>query len=413
MPGGDPPISPRDSAQRIVETLRRAGNVAYFAGGCVRDELLGRAPDDYDIATDAAPEQVMRLFPRSGEVGKSFGVVLVRAPGSHHVVEVATFRADGAYTDNRRPDSVRFSSPEEDAARRDFTVNALFLDPLTNEILDFVGGRADLASRLLRAVGVPDARLAEDHLRALRAVRLASKLGFQIEPDTALAIRRHATDLKGVSRERVGDEIQRMMTHPARARAAILLRELELEQPVLEWASNGPMGGSLAALPPAAPFVGALAAWAIDLGCSPTLSDPDRQGLVATWRRSLCLSNEHRDGLAAVLELISTLSSTWQCLGISAQKRLAASNDFTTAQTVLSTFAATNAESIRSRVRELASTPSGIAPAALLTGDELIRMGLPPGPTFRRILDAVYDAQLEDRVQTLAEARELAARLGV
>ncbi|MFA6044880.1 MAG: CCA tRNA nucleotidyltransferase [Phycisphaerales bacterium] len=411
MTGGD--ITPRDSATRIVETLRRAGHVAYFAGGCVRDELLGRTPDDYDVATDAVPERVMHLFPRSGEVGKSFGVVLVKAPGSRHVVEVATFRADGTYTDSRRPDSVRFSTPEEDAARRDFTVNALFLDPLSGRLFDFVGGQADITSRVLRAVGDPDARLAEDHLRALRAVRLAAKLGFTIEPGTAGAIRRHARDLTGVSRERIGDEVERMLTHPARSRAAALLRDLDLEKPVLDWPSQSPLGGSLSALPAATPFVGALAAWALDLGWSPSQSATVRGTLVTTWRHSLCLSNEHRDGLAAVLETLGALTHGWNELGVAAQKRLAAKKDFATALTVLSTFAASSAAAVESRVRELAATPSGIAPQLLLTGDELIRMGLAPGPAFRRILDAVYDAQLEDRVRTLEEAREPGAPLGV
>lgn len=415
MTGVAKDTSPRDEARRIVETLRRAGHVAYFAGGCVRDELLGRTPDDYDIATDAVPERVMHLFPRSGEVGKSFGVVLVKAPGGRHVVEVATFRADGVYTDNRRPDSVRFSTPQEDAARRDFTVNALFLDPLTGKVLDLVGGQADLAARLLRAVGDPEARLAEDHLRALRAVRLAAKLGFEIEAGTAQAIRRHATFLKGVSRERIGDEIERMMTHPSRARAAALLRDLELERPALEWTAQGAIGTWLAGLPPEAPYVGALAAWAMDLGWTPHAPDaqPQRDRLVRAWRHALCLSNEHRDALAATLGTLSVLATSWPGLGVAGQKRLVARREFEIAMTVLYTTNPVRAAEVENRVRELAATPSGIAPAPLLTGDDLIGMGLAPGPGFRKLLDAVYDAQLEDRVKTLAEARELAENLGV
>ncbi|MBI1189083.1 MAG: CCA tRNA nucleotidyltransferase [Tepidisphaera sp.] len=411
MPAPDRDLPPRDAASRIVETLRRAGHTAYFAGGCVRDELLGRTPDDYDVATDATPERVMTLFPRSGEVGKSFGVVLVQAPGSRHVVEVATFRSDGQYTDSRRPDSVRFSTPEEDAARRDFTVNALFLDPITGNILDFVGGQADLAARLLRAVGRPEARLAEDHLRALRAVRLAAKLAFTIEPATAHAIRTHAKDLRGVSRERVGDEIERMLTNPARARAAALLRDLNLEPPVLDWTGRQASGPSLAALPPHASYIAALAAWALDLGLEP--GDAPREALVTSWRQSLCLSNEHRDGLAAVLAGVEVLRGPWPAAGVAAQKRLAAKREFETILTVLYTLDLPRAESTRSRVRELALTPSGIAPPPFLTGDDLISLGLKPGPAFRRILDAVYDAQLEDRVQTFEQARELAGSLSV
>lgn len=405
----------RDGATRIVETLRRAGYTAFFAGGCVRDELLGRQPDDYDIATDAVPERVMHLFPRAGEVGKSFGVVLVQAPGSRQMVEVATFRADGAYSDSRRPDSVRFSTPQEDAARRDFTVNALFLDPLTGHISDFVGGQADLAARVLRAVGNPDARLAEDHLRALRAVRFAAKLGFEIEPATARAIRQHAKDLKGVSRERIGDEIERMLQHPSRARAARLLRELHLERPVLDAEFPAPLGHSLESLPIEMPFIGALAAWALDLGWNPVAPDAasTRERLVATWRPALCLSNETRDGLASTLGIMTSLLSAWPGLGVAAQKRLAARREFALSLTVLSTISSTVAETVEARVRKLAGTPSGISPPPLLTGDELIRMGFPPGPAFRVILDSVYDAQLEDQVQTLESARELARALGV
>ena len=195
----------RDTAALVVRTLSGAGHTAYFAGGCVRDALLGTPPADYDIATDATPDQVRALFERTSHVGAHFGVVLVHI--NRASIEVATFRADGPYTDSRRPDTVEFSTPEQDAKRRDFTINALFLDPLVDtrttirgrvvrgEIIDLVGGRDDLERGVVRAVGTPSARLAEDHLRALRAVRFAARLGCEIESDTADAIRAHAAEL--------------------------------------------------------------------------------------------------------------------------------------------------------------------------------------------------------------------------
>ena len=223
--------SARRAGELIIKTLTEKGHTAYFAGGCVRDALLGRTPKDYDVATDATPDRITTLFPRTAEVGAAFGVVLVKT--GKEVTEVATFRSEGSYSDRRRPDSVTFSNPAEDAKRRDYTVNALFLDPLLGadhphshpvieqtpgvviaphgshgRVIDFVGGLPDIKQRVLRAVGDPDQRLAEDHLRALRAARLAAKLGFHLDEGTAGAIRRHAADLQGVSRERVGEEIR-------------------------------------------------------------------------------------------------------------------------------------------------------------------------------------------------------------
>ena len=208
-----PDTAARDDAVTVVGTLRAAGHVAYFAGGCVRDTLLGRVPKDYDVATDAPPDRVRRLFRNTQAVGAAFGVVLVRVRRTP--IEVATFRTDGAYTDGRRPDSVRFATAEEDAKRRDFTINGLFLDPMTNEVIDHVGGRADLDAKLIRAIANPDERFAEDHLRLLRAIRFAARLGFEIEPATADAIRRHAGELSRISPERVTDELRRILCSPS------------------------------------------------------------------------------------------------------------------------------------------------------------------------------------------------------
>jgi poly(A) polymerase len=427
----------RAAAAGMVRTLRDAGHVAYFAGGCVRDELLGLTPSDYDIATDATPDRVQSLFPRSSEVGKAFGVVIVHADRhGRDIVEVATFRADAAYSDARRPDSVRFSTPHDDAHRRDFTVNALFLDPFadpssnppglprapeTGAVIDLVGGVADLRARVLRAVGDPDQRLAEDHLRALRAARLAAKLAFAVEPATADAIRRHAAELRGVSRERIGDEVHRMLAHRSRALAAAHLASLGLLPPVLgiDAPSGGsPSGGSLsggyrhlAAAPSDCDYAEALAAWALDLHAA---HEPhDVHALVQNWRRALCLSNQDRDTLRAILDGVHRLVAFWSGFGIASRKRTAAAAWFGPALRLLSIDAPDLARRIAADRDRLASTPSGLAPTPLLTGDMLVEMGFRPGPAFKSILDGVYDAQLEEKIRTEAEARELARRLRV
>lgn len=419
-PSHIPHTESRDAAEHIVRALAAHGHVAYFAGGCVRDELLGLVPTDYDVATDAVPPRIAELFPRTAQVGASFGVMLVKI--GRVVVEVATFRADGTYTDKRRPDTVRFSSPEEDAQRRDFTVNALFLDPLapspTPTIIDHVAGLPDLAARVLRAVGNPDARLNEDHLRALRAARLAAKLGFTIDPATASAIRTHAAHLSGVSRERIGEELRRMLGHPSRARAAALLRELALEGPVLvlpnphphphphasqPTPTDFPRLHALAPRDSMALFPTALAAWALDLGLS--MADP-----AAQLRGSLCLSNDDLTWLRAILSHHHTLQHAWAA-PVAQQKRWAASRGFAEALELLRTTDAAAAGAIAARVDHLAQTHGGLAPLPLLDGDHLLSLGLKPGPTFKLILDRVYDAQLEGDVRDLAGASALALQI--
>jgi poly(A) polymerase len=421
----------RGAAEHIVRTLTAAGHVAYFAGGCVRDELLGLTPTDYDVATDATPDRITALFPRTAEVGASFGVVLVKIEGE--VVEVATFRSDGPYSDRRRPDSVTFSDPVQDAHRRDYTVNALFLDPLAGphthsnleqmpganiiplpghgRIIDFVGGLADIERRLLRAVGDPDLRLSEDHLRALRAARLAAKLGFHIEPTTAAAIQRHASQLQGVSRERIGEELRRIAEHPTRAVGAKLLRGLGLEQPAFLWNAGGKETSFaiLGALPGEVGLAPALAAWALDLGAVP----PDTEAILNEWRRALSLSNDTRDQLAAILATLPILEQHWADLSVARQKRLAASPWFGESVVVLRAKNPGLAHRVEGRIGELAGSPGGIAPAPWVGGDDLLAMGMQPGPAFKRILDSVYDAQLEGRVQNRGQALELVKTLSV
>ena len=198
------------TALRILKQIRKAGFTAFFAGGSVRDKLLGREAKDYDIATSATPEQIEALFPKTVAVGKAFGVIVVVEDGTE--TEVATFRADGGYQDGRRPDSVHFCGAEEDAKRRDFTVNGMFYDPIEDKVIDYVGGQTDLEKKIIRAIGEPEKRFAEDHLRMLRAVRFAHTLGFIIEPATRAAIQKYAPDLAKISAERIENEFSRTLT---------------------------------------------------------------------------------------------------------------------------------------------------------------------------------------------------------
>jgi poly(A) polymerase len=404
-------LEPREAAVAIVRRLREQGFVAYLAGGCVRDELLGQDPKDYDIATDARPDDIRARFKRTAEVGAAFGVMLVREFGP--TVEVATFRADGVYSDRRRPDSVEFSDAQRDAQRRDFTINALFIDPLAqgeDRVIDFVQGRADLATRTLRAVGEPDQRLAEDHLRALRAVRFAARFGLTIEPRTADAIRRHAADLDGVSRERIGEEVRRMLTHASRARAAELLDTLGLATAV--FGEPRPFDGRvMAALPPDASYVCALTAMLVGRGVwSPGSPGPVAASLTAA-RRALLLSNDERDSLRDALESLRRMAVEWDTLGEAGRKRLASGPGSADALTLLRALDPVRSTVVEADVGHLATRHGGLRPPALVDGDALIALGFTPGPRFATILTAVYDAQLEGRVRDTAQAEALARSL--
>src|SRR4051812_30998530 len=215
------PPSLREDAEAVLRRLREAGHVAYFAGGCVRDTLLGLQPKDWDVATDAPPQRVRQLFPRTQAVGAAFGVILVRQADSQ--IEVATFRTDVSYEDGRRPTAVKFTTAEEDAKRRDFTINGVFFDPIENKVIDYVGGQEDLKNKILRAIGEPNLRFEEDHLRLLRAVRFAARFDLSIDPTTTAAIKAHADNLKRISPERIADELRRMFASATRVHAHLLL----------------------------------------------------------------------------------------------------------------------------------------------------------------------------------------------
>ena len=224
-------FSSRETAVEIVRRLQTAGFAAFWVGGCVRDFLLGRDPQDYDIATDARPEQIEKLFKRTIAVGRKFGVMVVVE--DKHQFQVATFRAEADYKDGRRPTKVVFSNAEADAQRRDFTVNGLFYDPIAEKLHDWVGGEKDLRAKIIRTIGSPDERFAEDHLRLLRAVRFAAQLDFEIEPQTFAALKANAPKIKTISAERIRDELIKLFSPPHAARGLVLLRDSGLLEPIL------------------------------------------------------------------------------------------------------------------------------------------------------------------------------------
>jgi len=405
-PSGEPNASGggsglRTAAVQVVQRLTAAGHESYFAGGCVRDRLLGLEPIDYDIATAATPEEVGMVFKKVQSVGQSFGVVLVRVGG--HVIQVATFRTDGVYSDGRHPDAVTFSDAEHDAQRRDFTINGLFEDPIKDTIIDHVGGRADLQARLVRAIGDANARLAEDHLRMLRAVRFAAKFGFAIESETADAVRHNAPKLQGVSRERIGGEVRRMLSDVNRAVAAWELQYLGLDAAIFQEPSRKVAPTRLGHLPEDVAYPTALAAWILDRqiasGELPTET-------LNRWAGLLMLSNDEHESTAAALDVFRVMGTTWLHLGVAGQKRLAVSAGF---QPGLQLLHATDRQAfvdVRRWVLELSK--SGLAPPPFITGDDLIAAGLKPGPAFSEVLSSVYDAQLEGSVTTKPDALEMA-----
>ncbi len=399
-------LEPREAAARVATALREAGHETYFAGGCVRDHLLGLEPSDVDVATAALPDEVAGLFPKARGVGAHFGVMLV--PSGGRMIEVATFRSDGAYHDGRRPVEVSFGSAEADARRRDFTINGLFEDPASGRIIDFVGGRDDLEARVLRAIGDPEERFEEDRLRMLRAVRFAARFGLTIDDGTAAAIAARAERLGAVSRERVGHELRRMLDHPSRCTAAAHLERLGLDLAVLAASRTSPAGdlSRLRAMEPTAGWEDALAAWELDRGTI-ELAEDRMESAVDRLVDVLVLSNQERDDLFGMLRVRDRILRDWPMLGVAARKRLAARVHFDRGLGLVAAESPAVADAIRADREELART--GIAPEPFISGDDLLALGLRPGPSFKRILDAVYDAQLEGLIAGREEALRMAA----
>ncbi len=434
------------AATGIARTLRQHGYSAYLVGGCVRDLLLGREPADYDVSTSATPRDVIRIFPQTYAVGAQFGVVLVpvrrdTASGepANYSIEVATFRSDGAYSDGRHPDEVQFSNDARmDVQRRDFTINGLLMDPISSEVLDFVGGRKDLAAHVLRTIGEPAQRFAEDKLRMLRAVRFAARFGYTIEDKTFSAIRELASQIHQVSRERIRDEILKMLTE-GRARCAFelldqtallqeVLPEIKKMQGVQQPPQYHPEGDVwihtlmlLEGLPAGCSRTLALGALLHDVGKPPTFRiAPDRirfdqHAEVGTkMAEEICrrfrLSNDDTD---QVLSLVanhmrfadvtrmkeSTLKRFFRLPKFEEQLELHRLDCMSSHRDLgLYEFA---------REKFHALPPEQIRPVPLITGDDLIAAGYRPGPLFKELLTAVEDAQMDGSVSTKAEALEL------
>jgi tRNA nucleotidyltransferase/poly(A) polymerase len=431
VPRTSKPPSNRDDALAVLSRLRDHGHTAYFAGGCVRDTLLGLKPSDFDIATDAPPDRVRQLFSNTQAVGAKFGVILVRHRKS--VVEVATFRSEGAYTDGRRPDTVRFTTPEEDARRRDFTINGMFFDPIAGQVVDFVGGQADLASRILRAIGNPDERFAEDHLRLLRAVRFAARFGFHIEPSTAEASTKHAPHLKAISPERIAEELRLMITPTTRNAAWRMLWAHRLVPEIMRFLPSQAAPHALdqqrsifLALPGDRISFGlALAAGTL---CYRVQASPesdidvflDRAAVlkaVGAMRQALRFSNEESDEMQQTL-----LDAGLLLLAGDADPTVATMKRFLARPTAAGTRALLTAvRDVGMRVAQIDHLEERLsclqredcAPPPMITGDDLMVMNLPPGPIYKKILDRVYDAQLEHRVRSRDEALDMARQLSV
>jgi poly(A) polymerase len=419
----------RDFAVEVVQTLTKAGFRALWAGGCVRDLLLGKAPDDYDVATDARPEQVQDVFgpKRTRAIGASFGVILVHGPHRKGAgdVEVATFRTEGPYLDGRRPEHVAYATAEEDAHRRDFTINGMFFDPLADQVLDYVGGREDIERKVVRAIGDAHARFREDKLRMLRAVRIAARFEFTLDRETADAIRSMAPELLVVSQERIAMELKKMLVHHRRARAVALADELNLltiifpELAPVVATSGQPVAGDR---------------WQVTLRTLEMLEGPRFELALATLLRevafdrapletgalveSICrrlrLSNDETEDVAWLVSHRSGLqgASSWPKNRL---KRLLARpliHELLALEGAHSAAATTSRADVDFCDRYLRTTPKEeIDPPPLITGDDLVALGLEPGAKFKELLEAVRDAQLNGEIKTRDEALALIRRL--
>jgi len=425
-------MSARDLALRIVEQIGRAGGVAYLAGGCVRDMLLGREPKDYDVVTDAAPSRVRQWFPDAVAVGAQFGVMLVRREGVE--VEVATFRSDHAYLDGRRPSSVSFTpSAEQDVRRRDFTINGLLWDPLSQQVLDYVGGRADLEAGLVRAIGDPGQRLAEDRLRMLRAIRFAARLRFCIEKTTLAAISEHSAAIGQVAVERVRDELVRILSEGGARQGMELLDETGLARRLLPevCAMKGveqppqfhPEGDvwthtllMLEMMKNPSPTL-ALGVLLHDVGKPPTFRVAERirfdghaelgarmaeqiAGRLRFPRRQIeqiaALVRHHLRFKDAPSMRPSTLKRFLRLPAFEEHLELHRLDCLSSHRNL------GNYEIVRQAWNSL--QPDEIRPARLLTGRDLMAAGYTPGPLYRQILQAVEEAQLDNRIANAGEA---------
>lgn len=396
----------RDFALEIVQKLRAAGFESLWAGGCVRDELLGLAPKDYDVATSATPDQIRDLFGRRRTlpIGAAFGVVTVLGPRTAGQIEVATFRKDAAYSDGRHPDSVTFTDAEHDAQRRDFTINGLFFDPVENRVVDYVDGQADLQRRIIRAIGDARLRLSEDKLRMLRAVRFAATFEFEIDPETLRAIQDMAGEITTVSAERIGMEIRRMLLDPNRAMAVRLLQETKLLSEVIpetERLSPAEFEETLRVLAALRQptFATAFAALLLQLGgpgieIGRRLRYTNKEIERANWLHwNMNVATNARIVAWPVLQRVLTHQGAAELLALCEAEHGPGDPALAHCQ------------------ERLAWPAERLNPKPLLDGADLIRHGLPPGPRFSALLEKVRDAQLNEEIGTREEALALVDRL--
>lgn len=403
---------PAADALRIVRRLQAAGFVAYLAGGCVRDGLLGLTPKDFDVATDATPEAVRELFGRRRTLafGASFGVIGVQGEGPSPT-EVATFRCDGTYSDGRRPDHVRYGNAEGDARRRDYTINGLFYDPVADVVVDFVGGRADLASRLVRAIGDPSQRIGEDKLRMLRAIRFAAMLGFKIDGPTAAAIRQFAAQVTVTSGERIGAEMRRMLGSHGAPIAIELLADTRLLSVIWPDLEETPEGLSMAirlagaVQPP--DFVACVAAI-----CGATSADPRRtvERLAEGWR----WSTEEREAVGEAIRhrdiIVQADRLPWSVVQpVLIQRYRNTTLAAAEAWAISTGVSRSGIDQCHQRIANW--PPERLDPPHWVTGQTLIELGHRPGPNFKAALAAVRAAQLDGQIATVAEGVAIAEGL--
>ena len=437
-------MSARAAALHFSKILTTAGHTALLAGGCVRDKLLGQEPKDYDIATSATPEQVIQLFPGSNEVGAHFGVVISKFNGE--AVEIATFRTDGSHKDRRRPETVTFSTPEQDAKRRDFTINGLFEDPISGEVIDYVGGVPDLEARVLRAIGDPAARFQEDALRLLRAIRFSTRLGFQIEPETLAAIHANADLLEKISPERIRDEFSKIITGPNRRQGIEMLVDTGLMRHIVpeflatigcdqppEWHPEGDVYTHtcimLEMLQADAPLDLCLGVLLHDIAKPPTRTFDEAANRIrfnGHDAMGASMATEILQRLKypnAIIEAATTMVSRHmqfmnvQLMRTAKLKRFMAEPNFDKEMELhrvdcgSSNGFTDNYEFLLAKAEEFAAEP--LIPAPLVTGRDLIDLGMEPGPRFKEILESIQTDQLEgklsDRDAAIALARRLAA----
>lgn len=395
-------MSNRAQALQIVRRLVKEGHQALFAGGCVRDQLLGRPAKDYDVVTDAVPDQIIPLFRKTLKIGAQFGVIMVILDGKQ--VEVATFRTEGGYQDGRHPGHVEFTSAKEDASRRDFTVNGMFYDPLEKTVLDFVGGQEDLGRRILRTIGLPDERFAEDYLRLMRAVRFATQLDFQMEEQTWAAVKKYAGKIRQISAERIAMELEAILTHPDRGRGGRLLVDSGLAKAIFPDLSTEQARLGIEALrhlPARVDFALSAAAFWADVQTKQAIE----------WARFLRLSNSAIKHIRFLLDNRGILLDP--DLPLARLKMLACEpywEDLVHLQTAIQKardLSQTALSKNQKRAKELAG--KNLRPKPLLDGHELIALGAVPGPMVGRLSREMYIAQLAEEIDTAQQARQWVA----